>query len=434
LSFSEIFKAYDVRGIYPDTINEDMAYKIGRATAVFLKLKGKTFVIGRDMRNSSKPIFEKLSQGFMDEGVNVVDVGLVSTDGLYFAVGNYRYAGGIMITASHNPKEYNGMKFCREDAIPLSLDQGLAEIRDIAKENKFSDAKEKGNLEEKDVMDDYVKKILSFIDINKIKPLKIVVDAGNGMAGKTFPEVAKHLPCEIIEMFFELDGTFPNHLANPILPENVELLQKKVLEEKADFGMIFDGDADRVYLVDEKGVIISGTEMTAMISEKILLKNKGDNIIYNASCGWVVPETVEKYGGKPVMERGGHSYIKATMRKVNAAFGGEHSGHYFFRDFYYADSGIIAGMIALEMICQEEKELSEIILPFRKYPASGEINSVVEDKQGKMDEIKELYKNEKITTIDGVRVDTKDFWFVVRPSNTEPLLRLNVEAKTCKAS
>ena len=423
-----VFKAYDIRGIYPTDINKELAYEIGRALADFLGCE--KIAIGRDMRSSSEELFRALMQGVMDMGVNVVDLGLVSTDMLYFAVGKFGYGGGVMITASHNPTEYNGFKFCRENAIPISSESGLFEMRDkiAAGSLKSVTEEEKGKMEKQDVLIDWIEHALSFVDISKIKPLRVVADAGNGMAGKVLPELPKHLSIELVSLYFELDGNFPNHHADPSREENLEDLKQKVLTEKADIGLAFDGDADRVFLVDEKGKVVNGTFMTAMIAKSLLKKFPGESVIYNLICGSVVPETVAALGGKPVRTRVGHSFIKEKMRSENVIFGGESSGHYYFRDNSYADSALIASLLVLELMSVEGKKLSELTEEFDRYYLSGEINSEVENKESKMKLLEEKYADAEIDHLDGVTVKYPDWWFNVRPSNTEPLLRLNLEA------
>ncbi len=424
-----IYKAYDIRGIYPSDLNEDTAYKIGKA---FVKLTGcRNCVIGRDMRNSSEKLFHALAKGITDSGADVIDIGLCSSDMVYFGVGYYKYEGGIMITASHNPSEWNGMKFMKKNAVALSGETGIFEIEKLVKE-KFDDAYKKGNITKKDIMDDFVKKVLSFIDSDKIGKLKIAADAGNGMAGMIVPKVFEKLNCEIIPLYFELDGSFPNHVPSPIESKNLADLQKKVVEEKADFGMAFDGDADRVFFVDEKGDLISSSVITALVAKKLLEKHPNSVILHNIVTGRIVPETIEANKGKAVIVPVGHSIIKNLMREKNAIFAGEHSGHYYFKDNYYADSGIIAALIITQMISEEEKSASEVLRSYKKYFAIEEINSEVKDKQAKIDEIKKKYENGalRVLDFDGVRIDYDDWWFNVRASNTEPLLRLNVEAKS----
>jgi phosphomannomutase len=422
-----IFKAYDVRGTYPDQIDEAAAYAIGRAFCLFTG--EPKVVVGRDVRLHSPALAAAFIKGANDQGVDVVDIGLCSTDMIYFASGVLDLPGTV-VTASHNPKEYNGMKFCRRKAAPISEDTGLREIRDLAMAGDFPSAERRGGVEHRDMMPQYVEHVLSFIDPSVLKPWRVVVDAGNGIAGMLIPPVFERLTCEVIPLFFELDGSFPHHQPSPIEPENIRIVQDAVLEHGADLGVAFDGDADRVFLVDDKGEPVSGSLTTAMVAERMLQKNPGSKVIYNLINSWVVPEVIEQYGGIPIRERVGHSFIKQTMAETGALFGGEHSGHYYFRDNYRADSGLIATLIVLELISVEDKPLSEILRPFRKYAASGEINSQVADKDAKIRELAERYSSGKQDFLDGITIEFDDWWFNVRPSNTEPLLRLNLEAKT----
>jgi len=421
-----IFKAYDIRGIYPIQLNEETAYLMGKALVEYLK--PKNIAVGRDMRLSSPAIFENLTKGILETGSNVVDIGLCSTDELYFAVGKFGFEGGVMITASHNPKEYNGFKICQKEAVPLSGDSGLKEIRQIIASGRFSTSKKKGDLIQKDVTDDYLRHILSFVDIKKIKPFKIVVDAGNGMAGLLIPKLFAHLPCQLIPMFFELDGSFPNHPASPIEPENLKFLQEKVIQEKAFLGAAFDGDADRVFFVDEKAQMLGGDIITALVAKSLLKKEKGATILYNIICSRTVPRVIQENGGKAIKTRVGHALIKPLMKQYNAVFGGEHSGHFYYRDNFYADSALITLVVFLELLSEENKRVSELVKEIDRYFRSGEINSQVEDIPKKLKEIEKIYSKGKIDHLDGLTVEFDNWWFNVRPSNTEPLLRLNVEA------
>ncbi|GHO91210.1 phosphomannomutase/phosphoglucomutase [Reticulibacter mediterranei] len=423
-----LFKAYDIRGVYGENLTDDVAYKIGRAAAQYLNVP--EIAVGRDMRLSSPQLATALIRGITDQGVNAVDLGMVTTDALYFAVGKFNYPAGVMITASHNPGKDNGMKFCRAQAAPVSLDTGLADIRDLAVSGNFSEPDHKGQVSKRDIIEDYVQHALSFIDVSKLRPLKVVVDAGNGMAGLMLPRVFKHLPCQLIPLYFELDGSFPNHPASPIEPENKVDLQKKVRETGADVGAAFDGDADRMFPVDEHGDLIDGSQVTAMVANSLLHKYPGSTILYNLIVSKSVPALVEDLGGKAVRTRVGHSFIKADMRKLNAIFGGEHSGHFYFRDNWFADSGLIALLIVLELISVENKPLSEIIKPLDRGIRSGEINSKVSDAQSKLQALEEKFGKgaQSVDHLDGLTVDYGNWWFNVRPSNTEPLLRLNLEA------
>ena len=424
-----IFKAYDVRGVYGEDLTEETVYRIGRAAALYLNVP--EIAVCRDMRVSSPQLAAAAIQGIIDQGVNVIDCGLTTTDELYFIVGRYNYPAGMMITASHNPKQYNGIKFCRAQAYPISLDTGLADIRDLAIHGNFPEPAHKGTVTHRDATDDYVRHALSFIDVSKVRPLKVVVDASNGMAGMVMPRVFEHLPARLVPLYFELDGTFPNHSPSPIEPENLVALQKKVLEVGADFGAAFDGDADRMFPVDERGNIVDGSMVMLLVSNSILRKYPGSTILYNLIVSKSVPALIERDGGKAIRTRVGHSYIKAEMRKDNAIFGGEHSGHFYFRDNWYADSGLIAFLLILELLSIENKPLSELIKPLDTWVRSGEINTHVNDVEGKLRAIEEHFgKGAAVDHLDGVTIDYGDWWFNVRPSNTEPLLRLNVEAKT----
>jgi phosphomannomutase len=427
-----IFKAYDIRGRYPDALNEDVARKIGRAYVSFLGLSGSRVVVGRDMRLSGEPLEDAFVRGVTEAGADVLDIGLVSTDALYFAVGHLEEPGGAMITASHNPKDYNGLKLCREDAIALSGDEGISQIRDLITSGTLPEPNEDtGSVEEGDITEDYAEHCLSFINTDGLRPLKIVVDAGNGMAGKMLPPIFEKLPFEYVPMYFELDGSFPNHPPNPIEPQNMEDLQERVVAEGADFGAAFDGDADRVFIVTENGVTISGDILATLVAKNVLEKEPGAAIVYSAVCSKALPELVRREGGRPIRTKAGHSIIKPQMRKNDAAFGGEHSGHFYYRDNYFADSGIIAMLTVAELVGRQEEPLSELLVPIDPYVRSGEINSEVEDQEEVLKRVEEHYAERdepEIDHLDGLTVDYGDWWFNLRPSNTEPLLRLNVEA------
>lgn len=426
---TSIFKSYDVRGIYPSQLTDGLAHDIGRAFAALIG--GKTIAVGRDMRPSGKKLYNAFADGANEAGADVVDIGMVSTDALYFAVGKYGYGGGVMITASHNPANYNGMKFTRENAIALSLDTGLSEIRDrIAGGALPPVVQQRGAITTRDILDDFAQHCLSFIDVKQIKPFKIAIDAGNGMAGETVPHVFKHLPCEVIPLFFELDGNFPNHPASPIEPENMRDLQAAVLQYRCDLGVAFDGDADRMFIVDEKANLIGGDMVTALVGLNTLKHFPGATILYNLICSRSVPEVISKAGGVPLRSQVGHSLIKATMREHNVVFGGEHSGHFYFRDNWFADSGMIALMQCLELFGQANKPVSEIVAPIDTRFRSGEINSTVSDIPAKLQQLQDHYRDAQIDHLDGVTIQYSDWWMNVRPSNTEPLLRLNVEGDT----
>src|SRR5918992_2074476 len=427
-----IFKAYDIRGVYPENLDESVARDIGRAFVKHLGLSGSRVVVARDMRLSSESLERAFTEGVTGAGADVLDIGLVSTDALYFAVGHLEEPGGAMITASHNPKDYNGFKLCRENAIALSGDAGLGQIRNLIVSGKLPDpAGYPGSVEGTDITADYAKHCLSFIDMEGLRPLKIVVDAGNGMAGKMLPPVFEKLPFEYVPMYFELDGSFPNHPPNPIEPENVREIQERVVAEEADFGVAFDGDADRCFVVDEKGVTISGDLLAALVAKNVLEKEPGATILYSAVCSKAFPELVASEGGRAIRTKAGHSIIKPQMREYDAAFGGEHSGHFYFRDNYFADSGIIAMLTVAELVARQDGPLSELLAPIDHYVRSGEINSEVSDQEATLQKVEEHYAQRddpKIDHLDGLTVDYGDWWFNLRPSNTEPLLRLNVEA------
>jgi len=429
-----IFKSYDVRGIYPAEFNDDVAYGIGRCFVPLVNetnASKPTIVVGRDMRPSGEKLFEAFARGATDAGADVVDIGLVSTDASYFAVGKYGFAGGAMITASHNPAKYNGMKFTRSEAQAISLDSGLSEIRDrLVAGNLPPKAAGAGTVSHRNILEDFAEHCLSFVDRSKIKPFKIAIDAGNGMAGETVPHVFSKLPCEVVPLFFELDGSFPNHPASPIEPENMMDLQAAVKRHGCDLGVAFDGDADRMFIVDEKGGLIDGSTVTALVALNTLKKHPGARILYNLICSRSVPELITKAGGIPIRSKVGHSIIKPIMREHDILFGGEHSGHFYFRDNWYADSGMIALLQCLELFSEANKPVSEVIAPIDTRFRSGEINSTVRDIPAKLHEIEERYKDAKIDHLDGITIDYPNWWMNIRPSNTEPLLRLNVEGDT----
>jgi phosphomannomutase len=384
------------------------------------------------MRPSGKDFMDALSRGATDAGADVTQVGLISTDAIYFAVGHFGFDGGIMITASHNPAQYNGFKFCREEAIAISIETGLAEIRDKAIAGDFKPAAERrGTIREQDILEGFADHCLSFIDdIGAIKPFKIAIDAGNGMAGETVPRVFKRLPCEVVPMYFDLDGTFPNHPASPIEPENMVDLQRAVKAGKCDFGVAFDGDADRMFLVDEKGELIGGDIVTALVGIDTIRLNPGAKILYNLICSRSVPEAIERAGGIPVRSKVGHSFIKKTMRDEDIPFGGEHSGHFYFKRNWFADSGMIALMQCLNVFSRASGTVSSVIAPIDRRARSGEINSTVKDIPGKLAALQAHFKDAAVDQLDGITIQYKDWWMNVRASNTEPLLRLNVEGDT----
>jgi phosphomannomutase len=427
----KVFKAYDVRGIYPDELDEDGAYAIGRAYVQ--QFEPRRIAVGRDMRLSSPQMAEAVMRGAAAEGAEVLDIGLVGTEMVYFAVGSLELDGGIMVTASHNPKEYTGMKIVRRGALPVGGESGLLDVRDKALAVSELVEPEGGLLSEHDIWPAYIDRVLSFIDLSAVRRLKVVVDAANGMAGAMLPPVLERLPMvEAVRCFFEPDGSFPNHEPNPLLPENREFIVQKTLEEGADLGVAFDGDADRCFFVDDTGEFVPGDFATALFAESVLAKEPGARIIYDVRASWAVPETIERDGGTALMNRVGHAYIKHRMRKEDAAFAGEVSGHYYFREFSQADSGVVPFLLMLELVSKKGVKLSEALAPYRsRYFITGELNNPVSDVALKLQELKERYASEgTVSHLDGISVDADDWHFNVRPSNTEPLLRLNLEARS----
>jgi phosphomannomutase len=421
-----IFKAYDIRGVYPAELDEEIVYKIGRAFVIFLK--AKAVLVGRDARKSSDKLFASLAKGITDQGADVVDMGLCTTPMFYFA--NQKYPAGVMVTASHNPAKFNGLKLCREEAIPISGETGIEEIRSIVKGNRFEDVKKKGKIVKKDFLADYIKHVSKFI--KNIKPLKAVVDAGNGMGGLTLPKIFAKTACNIIPLYFDIDCSFPNHEANPLKDEAVVDLQKSVIKEKADLGIAFDGDADRAAFFDEKGRRVPADLITALLAVHFLNQKKGQKIIYEVRSSWAVKEEIVKCGGIPLLERAGHAFIRKRMRDEDAVAGGEKSGHYFFRDNFYADSAIIAALLVLQILSESGKRMSELVKPLMRYFNSGELNFEVEDKDYALEKVEDAYSDGKISKVDGITIEFDDFWFNLRKSNTEPLIRLNLEAKSEK--
>lgn len=425
----KIFRDYDIRAVADEQLDTEGIKKITKA--IIKLFSPKSVQVGRDMRVTSPEYQKAMVDTFLKYGVDVVDLGLTSTDMLYFAAGKFDEDMAINVSASHNPAEYNGLKMVKQDAVAISGDSGIYDIRDLAcSEDDIHLEESDAQLTKRDIMRDWVNHLLTFVDVSKLRDFNLVIDTGNGMAGHFLPELEKKLPWKVTRLYYELDGTFPNHPASPIEPENMQDCVDKVLQTKADAGMAFDGDGDRVFLVDEKGRIVSGTIMTAIIAENLLEKNQGETVLYNAIVGRIVPEIVEKNGGKTERVRVGHTLIKEKMRELNAIFCGEHSGHYYFRDNYFADSAIIAALLVLEQMSIQGKKLSELLDNYDKYCVSGELNFEVEDKQLAMNKIEEKYKSEAESTdwLDGISVWFADWWFNVRPSNTEPLLRLNIEA------
>jgi phosphomannomutase len=427
-----VFKAYDVRGVVPDQLDEDLARAVG---AAFVRVTGADatgVVVAHDMRPSSPGMAGAFAEGAAAAGADVSMVGLASTDELYFASGRLGLPGA-MFTASHNPAQYNGIKLCRAHAVPVALDTGLAEIRDLvaAPAARGFEAERHGEIREVDILADYAAHLLSLAPV-KGRRLRVVVDAGNGMAGHTAPAVLGPLDIELDAMYFELDGTFPNHEANPIDPENLRDLQRRVREVGADIGLAFDGDADRCFLVDERGELVSPSALTGLIAARELRKSPGASVIHNLITSRAVPQIVTELGGTPVRTRVGHSFIKATMAETDAVFGGEHSGHFYFRDFWRADSGMLAALHALAALAEDDRPLSALLSDYARFPATGEINSSVADQGAVLRELEQEYAGQDGVTVDhldGLTVTHDRWWFNVRPSNTEPLLRLNAEAE-----
>ncbi len=429
-SFDAIFKAYDIRGTVPDQFDSFMARSIGAAFARFAQSnEGATrILVARDMRVSGIELSAAFAQGARDQGVDIVDLGLASTDLMYFASGKLG-AAGAMFTASHNPAQYNGIKMCLAGAKPIGEDSGLREIKALAQQT-LPGVAEPGSISSLDLLADFATHVRSFIDQSNLRPLKIVADTANGMGGLVVPEVFAALPFEIEILFPELDGSFPNHPADPIQPENQRALMARVLETGADIGLAFDGDADRVFLVDERAQGVSGSLTTALVASRMLERDPGSTIIYNLICSKAVPEVIAENGGTAVRSRVGHSFIKQLMAQTGAAFAGEHSGHYYFRDNYRADSGLITSMVVLAAMCATGKKLSELVAPLDRYSASGEINTKVSDAHAVIERVAGAYAAYPQDRLDGLTVDCGDWWFNLRPSNTEPLLRLNLEAAT----
>ena len=431
---SSIIKAYDVRGVVPGEWDEDVSRAIGAAFAEFvISDSGATAVVtAHDMRESSIPLSRAFAEGVISRGVDVIEAGLGSTDLLYFAAGSLDLPGA-MFTASHNPAQYNGIKMCRAGAAPIGQDSGLATIREWAQRDSYDREPDRvGSVSQQDVLAGYAGHLHSLVDLSGIRPLKVVVDAGNGMGGHTVPVVLSGLPLDIVPLYFELDGTFPNHEANPLDPANLVDLQAAVREHGADIGLAFDGDADRVFVVDEKGDPVSPSAVTALVAVRELAKGRGTTIIHNLITSKAVPEIVREHGGEPVRTRVGHSFIKAEMARTDAIFGGEHSAHYYFRDFWRADTGMLAAMHVLAALGEQSRPLSELTAAYSRYAASGEINSTVADAPAKMAEVRRTFGEQDGVTVDdldGLTVQLPDgAWFNLRASNTEPLLRLNVEA------
>jgi phosphomannomutase len=425
-----VFKAYDVRGIYPTEVDEDGALAIGRAYVEQFSLQ--RIAVGRDMRLSSPSMAAAVIEGATAAGADVLDIGLVGTEMLYFAVGENELDGGVMVTASHNPKDYTGMKIVRAGALPVGGDSGLLDVAARATSGAWHRTGPVGTVSTIDIWPAFVDRVLSFIDPAALRPLKVVIDAANGMAGRMLPPVLERLPIDTVPCYFEPDGSFPNHEPNPLLPENREFIVRKTLEEGADLGVAFDGDADRCFFVDDAGEFVPGDFATALFAQNVLEKEPGATVIYDVRASWAVPETIERAGGSAVVNRVGHAFIKERMREVSAAFAGEVSGHYYFRDFTQADTGVVPFLVMLERISRGGTKLSELLRPFReRYFITGELNTPVADVPGKLAELEQRFGPEgSVTHLDGLSVEAADWHFNVRPSNTEPLLRLNLEARS----
>ena len=426
--YAKIFKAYDIRGIVPDELDETVAGAVG---AAFARMTGaQTIVTVHDMRTSSPPLAEAFGAGAASQGADVLSAGLGSTDMLYYASGSLGIPGA-MITASHNPAKYNGIKLCRAGARPVGAETGLVELRAMAEDGVPAAQGAPGTITARDLLSGYADHLKTLVDLSAIRPLTVAVDAGNGMAGHTVPKVFEGLPISLVPLYFELDGTFPNHEANPIDPKNLVDLQRAVVSSGADIGLAFDGDADRCFVVDERGEIVSPSVLTALIAVRELAREPGATIIHNLITSRAVPEIVSAHGGRPVRTRVGHSFIKAEMAETGAIFGGEHSGHFYFRDFWFADSGMLAGLHVLAALGSQDGPLSSLLSEYARYHASGEINSEVSDQRAATERVRAAFADrDGVTTdeLDGLTVDSGTWWFNLRPSNTEPFLRLNLEA------
>jgi len=432
----KIIKAYDIRGLVKDEITPDFSFSVGVAFAKFLEIEREpgTIVVGEDMRPSSAPLAKAFCDGATSQGMDVIRIGLSSTDMLYFASGKLNLPG-IMFTASHNPAKYNGMKLCKSGARPVGKESGLQVIKDIIEKGAPISNRPIGKVKEQDLLKEYVDFLIKQFPKKTFskRKIKVVIDAGNGMAGFTAPAVMEKLNVELIPMYFELDGNFPNHEANPIEPDNLKDLQKMVKRHKADIGLAFDGDADRCFLINEKAELVNPSALTALIAVRELKKNPKSAIIYNLISSKAVPEVIAEHKGRAIRSRVGHSYIKNLMAETGAVFAGEHSGHFYFKNFWKADSGMLAALYALAELMQSDGTLSELLEPYNRYFSSGEINSKVKDAQKSIKMIKEKYQSEfEVDELDGLTVTAKEWWFNLRASNTEPLLRLNVEAQTQK--
>ena len=434
----DIFKAYDVRGTYPDQIDDDVAYKVARGFARVLRdmrggdtARDLRVAVGHDMRLHSPALAEAFTRGLVDEGADVLSIGMVGTEMVYYAVGSRELDGGVSVTASHNPKQWAGFKLVREGALPLSGDKGIPDVQRTVESDDFAEPAGEGSVVREDLFGPFQAHVLGFIDPKAIRPMELVLDGGNGMAGPMIGPIIDSFPTTEERLYFTPNGEFPGHEPNPLLPENRKLIIDTVLERRAELGIAWDGDADRCFFIDDRGEFVPGDFLTALLAEAILAKEPGATIVYDVRASRAVPETVERLGGKAVVNRVGHAFFKATMRELGAAFGGEVSGHYYFRNFWNADSGTIPALLVLELLSVRGKTMSELLQPFhQKYFISGEINSTVEDQDGKMQELAKRYSDGDVSWLDGVSVDYDSWHFNVRPSNTEPLLRLNLEGST----
>ena len=426
-----IFKAYDIRGIYPTDLNEDSAYAIGRAFVSFLK--ADQVIVGRDMRLSGPQLFDAVTRGIMDQGADVTNIGMVSTDQFYFACSELKRPG-MMVTASHNPKAYNGFKMVRQMPYLLSGDQGIQDLRRIVESDAYAAATRKGSMREVDLSEQFVAAVLKLIDVSALTPLKVVADTGNGMVGPILKRVYARLPVELIGLYFEPDGSLPNHGLDPLQPENRAELERRVVAEGAAAGFAFDGDGDRFFVIDDRGAFVAGDYLTALLGRYLLQRNPGRKIVYDVRASWAVPQLIAGAGGTPLIERVGHAFIKRRMATEGALFGGEVTGHYYFEGFNYADSGLIPALLILEMLSKGSEKMSELLRPLEEeYFISGEINSTVADGKAKMAELAERYSDGKIERLDGITVSYPTWHFNVRGSNTEPLLRLNLESISSRA-
>lgn len=423
---TKIFRDYDIRGVYPDEINEEVYFTLGQAIAEYLKVN--SLAVGYDMRLSSKSLFKALTDGIRDRGTDIINLGMISSEINYFASGKFRFSANIIVSASHNPPEYNGLKIVKKDVVPLHGGMGLPEIKKLALRGSFAPLGKKGKMVRKNIFSAWIAHVLKEINPHNLHKFTLVIDAGNGMAGPTWTALAPKLPVKIIAKYFKPDGRFPNHLPDPLKKENLILLTEEVISKKADFGFAMDGDADRFFVVDDLGMFLNGTVTGAMLAEHLLNKRGKGSILYSVTCGRILPETVVKMNGTPVRTRVGHSIIKEKMKEHNAIFAAEHSGHFYFRDNYYADSSTMAALLFLEFMSQKNAKLSKVRKNYEVYSQSGELNFKVDNQHKIFDNLEREFAKEKIDRLDGMTVNSFDWWFNVRASKTEALLRLNIEA------